>query len=235
MCTVIFIPGNDKYCFASLRDESPLRTVALHPIIRSIKKLKYLAPTDPKGNGTWIGVNNLGNVIVLLNGAFHKHVRKESYKISRGLIVDVLLSSEMPILDWSLINLNDVEPFTLIVWDNNNLFQLVWDGQHRFKNHIDEKLAHIWSSSTLYNATAKANREIHFQKWIDLKKVVSMDSLLSFFKSFPDIENGFIINRNEHVKTLSYTFIELTKHVKAELNYFDMDQLKCTKSTINLI
>ena len=139
MCTVVFIPKNEKFFLASLRDESPLRSRALAPVMNTSNEVHFLSPKDSKEGGTWVGVNIRGTAIILLNGGHEKHQRNESYRISRGLIVAELLSSEMPVVDWSLLNLNDIEPFTLVVFDNNNLFELVWDGEHRMKTQINTR------------------------------------------------------------------------------------------------
>ncbi len=171
--------------------------------------------------GTWIGVNNAGNVISLLNGAFENHQRKSYYRKSRGLIVSELLVSEVPVVEWNLIDMEDIEPFTLIVWSDNNLFQLVWDGTERHRIWLDETLPYIWSSSTLYNSDAKAKREELFQNWIAMNPPVSKLSLLNFFKTYTNAENGFMMNRNETTKTLSFSFITLIENNRAAMSYYD--------------
>jgi uncharacterized protein with NRDE domain len=235
MCTVVFIPENDKFYFASLRDESPLRSKALIPEINISNEVHYLSPKDSKEGGTWVGVNNLGIVIILLNGGLRKHKRKDYYRKSRGLIVNELLSSDMPLVDWSLLRLEDIEPFTLVVFDKNNLFQLVWDGTQRIKTQLNTFISHIWSSSTLYDADAKVNRESHFRNWINGEPAISMNSLFSFFKSVKDPENGFIINRKEQVKTLSYTFIEFDHNANAQMEYLEIGQSTCNRQCLQII
>ncbi len=235
MCTVVFIPENDKFYFASLRDESPLRSKALLPEINKSNEVHYLSPKDSKEGGTWVGVNNRGSVIILLNGGLQNHKRKEKYRKSRGLIVNELLSSDMPLVDWSLLRLDDIEPFTLVVFDKNNLFELVWDGVQRMKIQINTSIAHIWSSSTLYDADAKANRESNFRKWLNGEPAVSVNSLFSFFKSVNDPENGFIMNRKDQVKTLSYTFIELDHNLIAQMEYLEVGQEGYDKQCLQII
>jgi hypothetical protein len=50
---------------------------------------------------------------------------------------------------------------------------------------------------------------------------VSSLSVFNFFKSYAESENGFLMNRNEQTKTLSYTFIELQTDDSAEMQYHD--------------
>lgn len=226
MCTVVFIPGREQYYFASLRDEDTERPCATEPALYKEGTLQYLAPKDGLAGGTWIGINEMQHVIILLNGAFEKHTAGNNYRKSRGLIVTELLVSETPVIDWYAMELKQIEPFTLIVWSSGDLFQLVWDGECKKKIRPDAHAAHIWSSSTLYNTEAGANREKQFQHWITKKPAVSMESLLSFFLSEADTENGFIINRNEKIKTLSYSFITITQQGSGLMQYYDFVQNK---------
>ena len=130
--------------------------------------------------------------------------------------------------------MEDIEPFTLIVWTDNNLFQLVWDGSQRHRIRLDETLPYIWSSATLYNTYAKAKREELFQNWIAMNPPVSKLSLLNFFKSYKDDKNGFMINRNEATKTLSFSFIELRRNNDALMSYYDFSNYSYSTAKIEL-
>ena len=138
MCTVVFIPQQNKKYFASLRDENPLRPQASTPQIIEENNVKFLAPIDTLAGGTWIGINEFNTVIILLNGADENHKRENDYRKSRGLIVKELLCSKQPVKDWNLINLKKIEPFTLIVFSNNNLYQLVWCGVQKTNILLDD-------------------------------------------------------------------------------------------------
>jgi len=234
MCTVVFIPDNNKLLFASLRDESVFRPTAITPEVYSVNGTGILAPKDALKGGTWLGINDYKNIVILLNGGFQKHERKESYAKSRGLIVNELLASEMPVIIWELLDLKDIEPFTLLVWSEEMLFQLVWDGSKKNRLKLDSTIPHILSSSTLYSVEAKLKREIMFKKWLKHNSTISKLSLLNFFKSVIDTENGFIINRNEKVKTLSYSFIELNNEDTAKLDYYDLQNFSHSKKTISM-
>lgn len=221
MCTVVFIPKGDRYFFASLRDESPLRPKAVVPDIYKEGSAVILSPIDAMAGGTWLGVTESGSVIILLNGGFEKHERKANYRKSRGLIVAELLASNQPIVNWNLMDMHDVEPYTLVVWNQGNLFQLVWDGEHKHGALLKSDQSYIWSSSTLYDQQARTHRSELFRQWIGMNTPVSLLSVFNFFKSYTESENGFLMNRNEQTKTLSYTFIELQIDDSAEMQYHD--------------
>lgn len=232
MCTVVFIPGEESNYFASLRDENIRRPKAQIPAILGNEDLKYLSPVDSLAGGTWIGVNESEAVVILLNGAFENHEQKTTYAKSRGLIVSELLQSKVPVIEWSLMEMENIEPYTLIVWVDMMLFQLVWDGEKKHRIKLEADKPHLWSSATMYNETARAKREELFQNWIVMDPPVSKVSLLKFFKQFNDPENGFIVNRSGNIKTLSYSFIESKIENKAMLYYYDLQDYSFHSATI---
>lgn len=223
MCTVLYLPGKEHICFASLRDESPSRALAKFPELVNDGGIAILAPIDPQANGTWLGVNEFGNVLILLNGGFAKHPLGLKYRKSRGLIVTDLLKTELPLVTWRLINLHQIEPFTLVVYSECMLFELVWDGEHKHQRKLNNQESHIWSSSTLFHAEARKNRKDTFDNWIAMQPPLDKLSVLHFFNQHKhDPDNGFIINRNDLVKTLSFTYIEIQKK-KVQMDYYDLN------------
>lgn len=208
MCTVIFFPSADKQVFVSLRDEDPRRSRAYAPERHTRGPLSWICPLDPEGGGTWFAANQFGSVVILLNGGFEKHQRQPGYARSRGLIVTDLVASDGILLEWSLLSLERIEPFTLVVWEERQLYQLVWDGQHRHRKKLDAQQPQIWSSSTLYDGVARDRRKNRFLHWVGSRTVINPQQLLDFFEMDREPENGFLINRKEAVQTLSYTFLE---------------------------
>ena len=93
MCTVTYIPLKDHVLFSSNRDENPRRKPALAPKAVQGKNHELLYPSDGAAGGSWIGINNSGNLIIVLNGGFIDHIRLPKYRKSRGLIMTELLDS----------------------------------------------------------------------------------------------------------------------------------------------
>jgi hypothetical protein len=221
MCTVIFFPGSDKQVFVSLRDEDPRRSKALPPGLQTVKTMSWIGPVDPVGGGTWFAANQQGRVVILLNGGFEKHQRLDRYARSRGLVVTDLVTSEDLMENWNLLNLDEVEPFTLVVWEAQQLSQLVWDGWQKHSLKINSRQPQIWSSATLYDPTARERRKSRFYQWVQDCHPVTPAQLLDFFTSDRDAENGFLINRKETVRTLSFSYLE-QYHDHAVLRYQDL-------------
>lgn len=211
----------DKIILVSLRDESPERQRALHPQLFNGNNMLSLYPQDQSAGGTWVGANHKGTIIILLNGGFVCHKRRSSYAKSRGLIVTELLSAIEPVSAWAHLDLSDIEPHTLVVWHNKQLFHLTWDGTASYVIEKDKSTGHIWSSSTLYDEKASLIRKQWFDDWMKYAESYDSQKLLEFFCASGDTHSGFIINRNEVVKTLSMSFIE-AKENEISYRYHDL-------------
>jgi hypothetical protein len=235
MCTVVFIPNQGHYFMASLRDEHPNRIKANLPVLSLSKQQKYMAPIDPTGGGSWLGINEYGSVIILLNGGFENHKKEPSYAKSRGKIVTELLSVKHIITYWETIDLINMEPFTLIVWSNNMLWNLVWDGNKKYQENVDSDISHIWSSSTLYTKIEKSERQFLFNKWINQSSVIDQTSLLNFFTSQRNSTESIFIRNNKEIKTHSYSFIEIECEGNVSINYYDLKEGIMDRQSMNTI
>jgi uncharacterized protein with NRDE domain len=112
MCLVSYVPTDNGIIISSNRDEAIHRgePTIVHKQIMNNKSLSF--PKDIKG-GTWI-VHDDSDVIVLLNGAKERHERKDTYRMSRGLIVLDLMAQDNIMQAWMALDLTDIEPFTLV-------------------------------------------------------------------------------------------------------------------------
>ncbi len=105
MCTVSFVKANGKIIITSNRDEKIIRPNAIEPKTYQLNNKNVIFPKDNKAGGTWYAIDEHSNVLVLLNGAEEKHILKESYRKSRGLIVLDLIGCESPLEAWKTIDL----------------------------------------------------------------------------------------------------------------------------------
>lgn len=224
MCTVVYLPTKNGACFASLRDESPLRPKAAIPAVVHGKYFNFLAPVDGLAGGSWVGTNEAGTVLILLNGGFSQHVRQTIYRQSRGLLVTAMLGERDALQYWQTLELIDIEPFTLILWQDEALWQLVWDGSVKHSLQHNKSQSHIWSSSTLYNPQAKEMRSRLFSNWVAGNPGISSSSLLHFFDTVKDTQNGFLVNRSPQLQTLSFTFIAASSANAVQVEYAELPE-----------
>lgn len=207
MCTVSFVNSGGKVIITSNRDEKILRPQALAPKTYTINHKRVLFPKDPRAGGTWFAVDEYSNVLVLLNGAAERHLQKDSYRKSRGLIVLDIIGQDSPFQAWSTLDLTGIEPFTLVLYENHKLFQLRWDEIEKSTLELATTQNHIWSSATLYSPEIRQERARWFATFLDTKPAVN-EAEMFYFHRYTESENtthGLVINRNHVVKTVSIT------------------------------
>ncbi len=214
MCTVTFLPkGNNKYILTSNRDETPKRA-ALAPDAYVVGNSTVYFPKDPLAGGTWIATDKKKFTVCLLNGGFEKHKHTPPYRLSRGQMVLQFfeygdLNSFKDVFDFE-----GMEPFTLVLVNSSEeeiqLDELLWDGDSLHAKSLDTQKPFIWSSSTLYPESVRAERKSWFEKWVLQQDSFDQQRIMEFHKSGGkgDAWNDFVMNRNGVVQTVSITSIE---------------------------
>jgi hypothetical protein len=133
MCTVSFIPRTVGFYLAMNRDEAVGRVRALPPTEFNRAGLRCLYPHEPAG-GTWIGVNETGVCLALINGPMVNH-EPTGEPITRGEVIRALVDQltfrgihqglpRLPLLQ--------MRPFRLIAasLQERSLGEWQWSGAH---------------------------------------------------------------------------------------------------------
>ena len=222
MCTVTFLPLPDHgFVLTSNRDVGYQREKALYPALYEEEGVSLFYPKDGKAGGAWIGTSRNNRLICLLNGGFENHTRAVSYPKSRGLIVKELLIAHDFEETCLHIDLDGIEPFTLVVveWKKKRqLLEFVWDGNNRHLQELPWQPS-IWSSSTLYNGEMRAMRQDWFREWF-IGKSLTAENILDFHKhggiGFPEVD---VFMRREKVGTVSITQVIKTGAM-IDMHYF---------------
>lgn len=238
MCTVTYIPLQNNislirkadnkidFLLTSNRDESTARPSAYMPDIFHLKNRKIAMPIDPLGKGTWIALEEFGKTICLLNGAFEPHLVQMPYRHSRGIVVSSYFNFKN-INDFvENYNFKNLEPFTLVIVENGNLFETRWDGSDIHLKELDVTKPYIWSSATLYSNETRKFREELFSTWLaenDQTLQFNHDLILEFhqFKNDNEVTKSIEINRNNTLRTVSITSIKKIGET-ASLQYKDL-------------
>ena len=235
MCTVTFIPVNGRLFITSSRDENASRSKALIPAAYQQDGVALLYPKDTVANGSWIALNQNGNAAVLLNGAFIKHEPISPYRKSRGLIFLDIIAHPQPKFFFTAIELDNIEPFTLVLFVNSCLYECRWDGKEKYCKQMDESRRHIWSSATLYAPAIISSRKNWFAKWITETDSPTQETIFNFhrFAGDGDNSNSILMNRGGKMLTVSITGIELDND-KGIMQYFDVAEKKTSCTILEL-
>ena len=223
MCTVSFVCSNDAIIITSNRDEKIIRPSAIPPKNYILNGKKIIYPKDSKAGGTWYVVDENGTVLVLLNGADEKHEVKLPYRKSRGQVVLEMIGNASPKEFWNEIDLDKIEPFTLVLFQDKQLFQLRWNGIEKTTVLLEKHKNYVWSSSTLYSKEIREQRSSWFYTFLEANPEITEAKMLHFhrYTKADNKEHGLVINRNDEMKTLSITQSVIEKN-KVMIHYLDL-------------
>lgn len=227
MCTVTFIPAPDKVMLTSNRDEKKGRSPAIPPAVYDLYSGRLLFPKDADAGGTWIAAHENGNAIVFLNGGWIAHTPQPPYRKSRGLILLDLIDSTMPYQYFTSLQLDGIEPFTAVIWEDGQLYECRWDGEQKYGQQLDASIPHIWSSVTLYGPDIAARRQQWFDTWLARHRRPFQEDVLHFhqFTGDGDEHNDLLMNRDGKVGTVSVTSLAISPDVMV-MRYLDLRQQK---------
>jgi hypothetical protein len=155
MCSVSFLPHSRGFYLGMNRDESLQRLAAHPPAMSSRDGRVMLCPTEP-GGGTWIGVNDAGLCLALIN--WNEPGRDARPSLSRGIVVPTLLAAAITEEVHTSLNAlptHDIAPFRLLAfapreraarefrWDQHTLEEIPhpWAPRHWFSSGHDEPRA----------------------------------------------------------------------------------------------
>ena len=236
MCTVSFIPVHDKFLITSNRDEKLTRKIAEPPGMFEYNGQKLFFPKDTDAGGTWIVMKENGDAAVLLNGALISHKAEPSYRRSRGLILLDIFSTERPSVAFTKIDLSGIEPFTIVLLENNCLHEFRWDGSERYCKQLNENKPYIWSSATLYDGFAARKREQWFASFLNTHPTLTQQDILNFhrFTGDGDKQNDLLMVRGETYTTVSIASILLTKD-RGSIKYMDIKNNSSSEIKIELL
>jgi hypothetical protein len=225
---MIFITSN--------RDEKLTRRGAIPPMIYKTDDFSLIYPTDAAAGGTWIVMKENGDAVVLLNGAFLPHRPIPPYRKSRGLVLLDIIKE--PGVSQSLlkIDLERVEPFTLVLLEDSSLYEFRWDGKERYFRRLSVHRPHIWSSTTLYDGLVMKKREQWFAAFLSRTPNPTQQDILHFhrFAGDGDSENDLLMTRNDQYSTVSITSMLISADT-GSMKHLDIAANNLTEKKIGFV
>lgn len=163
MCTALWLTREGGWELHFNRDESVRRGPGEPPATFEVDGVRVLAPRDSDAGGTWIGVNEHGLGLGLLNAADRRPIAGDWR--SRGLLVRQLLAARDPGQVAERLageDLTRTRAFTLLVLAVGAVPRVVeWDGERRIAADAPRPLA----SSSLDHGRAREERARLFSTW----------------------------------------------------------------------
>jgi hypothetical protein len=220
MCTVSWLKQTDGYQVFCNRDERRTRKRAHAPRIQERSGVRFIAPEDGDCGGTWIGVNEYGLTLSLLNlyqeqgdaalnDAFTRHELS-----SRGLLLIELLDcpSRASVKDrLPATALDRFQPFTLLLLCTDGPPLLArWSGrQLSFESGGD--VAPPLISSSFKTAEVVALRREQFRHLTANATQLSFDRLYEFHRSHEPTASAYsVCMHRDDAQTVSFSWINVT-------------------------
>lgn len=169
MCTVSIVPEADGFRLLCNRDEQRSRAKALPPQRHQLPTGVALYPVDPVGGGTWVGVNDAGLAITLLNRTLPGGAAPAPSLLSRGRIVTRLLgcrTAEAAIDAGLEMELATFNPFRVTIVSRERAATLSSDGRVPSVESIDLSRPFMQTSSSLGDDRVAAPRIGLFDRFV---------------------------------------------------------------------
>ena len=215
MCSVSFIPKSQhEFILTSNRDEKKARPTSA-PVSELIGDTRVFFPKDLNAGGTWIAAGDNSRICCLLNGAFENHERKSFYSRSRGKLLLESFEYERIQDFFEQCVLEEVEPFTLIIIEMNDIPRLIefrWDGTEKHINELNTSQVYFWTSATLYDKEVRDLKKQWFDTWLKRSEKIDDEGILKFHSSThgDDPGNDIFMKRENGLQTVSITQINIT-------------------------
>lgn len=190
MCTLSWIRGEAGYTVFMNRDERPTRAPGLPPGIRG-NAVRWIAPFDGQSHGTWIGANERGVTLAILNRYHDSPMSADGEWISRGLLVTSLL--EEPSKDDVERHLRDeplglYQPFTLAVFDvGRGARLLAWNGKELAASQVVNTGLVITSSGFDQELATKLRGSL-FERWEEFERPDPANATDPTYPTHPTME-----------------------------------------------
>lgn len=170
MCTVTVVPHDRGVRLLANRDERRARLPGLPPRVHNLLGRRALFPRDPQGGGTWVGVNDAGLIVALLNARAGDSTETCAPKRSRGLIVLQLLrcgSVREAMATAAALEADLFEPFRVVMVNAGDLAVAVSSGREAvYCRLLRFDVPVMLTSSSLGDAVAGPPRQRLFERMV---------------------------------------------------------------------
>lgn len=215
MCTVSVVPIRDGFRIGCNRDERLTRPRAERPKTRSAGDMKAVWPRDPLSGGTWIGANDAGLAMVILNRAPRRRTVATPRPRSRGTIIPTLLHSrriESAIEAASVLPAWEFEPFTLVVLQGRDLGVITNGGERMSLRRDVLSKPIVFTSSSLGDRLVSKPRRALFARMVEASSN-PLDGQRAFHRHcWPERPEISVCMTRPDAATVSHAVLEVGDH-----------------------
>jgi uncharacterized protein with NRDE domain len=218
MCTVAFLPlAGGGYLLGHNRDERRSRSTGLPPERVRREGRIVVAPRDPDGGGTWIGVHDGGATACLLNANESRPERLPPEPTSRGRILwDMLHLDGADAIGSRLAELQDalreIRSFHLVVAEPGRRGSSATSVRFRWNGKALERDDHsgprLYVSSSLVQTGAEEARTDSWSRWLERRVEIDRVALREWLASHePERGPLSVCMHRPEARTVSRTLI----------------------------
>lgn len=226
MCTASWIRDQNGYQLLFNRDEKLTRKPALEPRLTVRDRTRFLAPADGDFGGSWIGTNEFGVSVCLLNGAnlTGSETHAAAARRSRGLLLPGLLSLPSVAAICDQIQETDLSvfaPFTLAVLEPGHPAAIwKWDGPNKALR--SEAADRFMLTSSSFDP-----EEVRLKRQQEYSQVRDGDGLLDFHRRHSPARSAYsTCMHRADAKTVSFKWIQVSFR---ETHFFYTPGAPCEK------
>ncbi len=234
MCTVSWAHQNDGFDLMCNRDELRTRSQASAPAVSELRGVRFIAPSDGDHGGTWIGVNQFGVALCLLNRYGDQPNGLARSYTSRGLLVKSLIDAASRIEAQNRvagIDLRQFQPFTLAVFEpGENCLLIEWTGREMETRGGERAMPLI--SSSFDPSGARDARASLFENLVRVwGGRVDARLLMNFHKSHAPARGPYspCMHRTD-ARTVSFSYIKVAAD---SIRFFYLADSPCSASFEN--
>lgn len=217
MCTVSWIHDPGGYHLFANRDENKNRAPAAAPQMERVEGVRFLAPLDPDGGGTWIAANEYGISLCLLNGANLSErpaAAPESPARSRGLVVrDLIMAGSSAEFRSRLLALDlaRVAPFTILALETGRPAMAgEWNGTDLVIVNSAEAYMPL-ASSSYDGAGARRRRRRELREMAESEGGIDSGLLFEFHSSHGNGADAYsTCMHRPDAETVSFSHVRVT-------------------------
>ena len=226
MCTLTWVKQDSSYEIFFNRDELLTREEEIHPSIYKKGAVQFLAPADPQGQGTWIGVNDRGIALCV------------QYK-SRGQLLWSLLGLEslQDVIDQlKAQDLNEFLEFRILGFSLRESVCMIQFNDGELKINTDANNSYPVTSSSFQSQVVQDGRIKYFEETVGWSKELTAEILDKYHKStHPQLGPYSVCMKRDNACTKSYSRILVTED-KAIFTYhpFPWKESQSSLFTLNL-